>query len=318
MSTIFVRTPATSANLGPGFDSLGLALQLYNDLIIEEDAADWSVCISGEGRDVLPQDRTHAVVRAMQHFYDAIGRSLPTLRLTQKNAVPLTRGLGSSSTAIVSGLVGANALAGHPLSTGELVDMATALDGHPDNVTACIVGGLAVAAMEGKHVHYIRIPVAKALRAVLYIPAFEMSTPAARRQLPDAYSRGDTVFNLSRAALTAAAFATGEWEALRIGMQDRMHQPYRAVAYPQMPRLIEAALEAGARGAALSGSGPTIAAFTELDPAPIAKALEAAGKACGLSGYTLCVPVDSTGASEEVDARERNNTPCLSKTAGAS
>ncbi|NLC56366.1 MAG: homoserine kinase [Armatimonadetes bacterium] len=293
---ITVLAPATTANLGPGFDSLGLALQLYNRLTLEVIPAGLEVSATGEGAAELPRDDTNLTLRAMRRLFEAIDRPLPPLRVRQENAIPLARGLGSSSAAIVAGLVGANALAGDPLSTADLVNLGTSLEGHPDNVTACLTGGLAVTAVEVDRVHFARVPVPDGLQVVLYIPAFEMSTSAARHQLPDSYRRADAVFALSRAALTTAAFATGRWELLRVSMQDSMHQPYRAKRYPQMPHLIAAAIGAGARGAALSGSGPTIAAFADHDADAVAHALEAEGTACGLQGRAVCVAVDSEGA----------------------
>ena len=258
-----------------------------------------AVIVSGEGTETLPCDETNIVVRSMDRLFQRIGRPLPPVRLYQENHIPLTRGLGSSSAAIVAGLVGANALAGNPLDTDALVALATTLDGHPDNVTPCLVGGLTVTTLEGDRVHYARLPVPDTLKAVLYIPEFEMSTPTSRRQLPEYYSRADTVFALSRAALTAAAFATSHWELLRVGMQDRIHQPYRAQVFPQMSHLIAAALEAGAQGAALSGSGPTVIAFSSGDHEAVSRALAEAGDACGLRGDTRIVGVACEGASVE-------------------
>jgi len=296
MSAVCVRAPATTANLGAGFDSLGLALRLYNRVSVEETESGLEIEVSGEGADALPRDSSNVALAAMRRLFESVGRALPPLRIRLQNAIPLARGLGSSSAAIVAGLVAANALAGDPLSAGELVDMAAALDGHPDNVTACLVGGLAVTAMEGMHIHYARVPVSEALQVALYIPDFQVSTPAARRHLPDVYTREEAVFALSRAALTVGALATGQWELLRVGMQDCMHQPYRSGLYPQMSGLVAAALEAGAFGAALSGSGPTIAAITDGDPVPVARAMEEVGSACELTGRTVCVRVDGEGA----------------------
>ena len=296
MASIRVRTPATTANLGAGFDCLGMALQLYNELSIEVAESGMRVEVAGEGAEVIPRGHANMAVRAMEHVYERIGRPLPPLSVRQENAIPLTRGLGSSSAVIVAGLAAANALAGCPFSTDSLVDMAAELDGHPDNAAACLLGGLVVSALDGGRVRHARAAVPDDLRVVLYIPAFEMSTREARRHLPRTYSRQDATFNLSRAALTVAALASGRYELLRTGMQDRMHQPYRARIYPEMPALIAAALDAGACGAARSGAGPPIIALTGGGPAPISRAVEAAGTACGLTGRTLCTRVDCEGA----------------------
>ncbi|MDH7569758.1 MAG: homoserine kinase [Armatimonadota bacterium] len=301
MRTIRVQTPATTANLGSGFDTLGLALGLYNTLTVEPAEAGVEVYVSGEGADRLPKNGRNTVVRAMRRLFGRMGRALPPLRLRQENAIPLGRGLGSSSAAIVGGLMAANAWAGEPFTREQLLHLASALDGHPDNVAACLFGGLVVTALEGEETFYARLPVCHPLQVVLYIPVFETRTPLARQDLPECYSRRDAVFNVSRAALTTAAFATGRWDLLRVSMQDRMHQPYRLQRHAHLPRLVEAALAAGARGAALSGSGPTIAAFTDADPAPLARALEECAAAGGLPGRVLCVPVDHHGAQVTVE-----------------
>lgn len=291
-----VRAPATTANLGPGFDSLGLALQLYNELEVEErPEGATEVEVTGEGADAIPTDESNVVLSAMRCLYQRLGRPLPPVHLRQTHAIPLARGLGSSAAAIAAGFVAANALAGYPFGRDELVDMATAFEGHPDNVTPCLVGGLAVSAMDEAHVCYAPVQVPEGLTVVLYIPDFEISTRAARRHLSDTYSRADAVFTLSRAALTTAALATGRWDLLRIGMQDCMHQPYRTRGYPEMPHLIQAALDAGARGAALSGSGPTIAAFVDDGGQAVADALLRAGTGQGLTGRVLHLEIDRQG-----------------------
>jgi homoserine kinase len=295
-----VRAPATTANLGPGFDSLGLALQLYNELeVVERTGGVTEVEVSGEGAGAIPTDESNAVLGAMRCVYQRLGRPLPPVYLRQTNAILLARGLGSSAAATAAGIVAANALAGYPFGRDELVDMATAFEGHPDNITPCLVGGLAVSAMEETHVYYAPVEVPEGLAVVLYVPDFEISTRAARRHLSETYSRADAIFTLSRAALTTAALATGRWDLLRIGMQDCMHQPYRARGYPEMPHLIQAALDAGARGAALSGSGPTIAAFVDDGGQAVAAALQQAGTEQGLRGRVLHLAIDRQGTVVE-------------------
>lgn len=256
-----VRVPATTANLGPGFDCLGMALDIWNTVRLE--AGGSGVTVSGEGEGSLNLGRDNLVYQAAESLFRAIGEPVPRLSLACRNAVPLGRGLGSSSAAAVGGLVAANALCERPLSDEEVLALAVELEGHPDNVTPALLGGCRIVVQDGDELVTSPVALARELWAVLYIPSQQMPTQQARGLLGPTVSRADAVFNMGRAALLVNALSTGDFSLLRTATQDRLHQPARGVLFPAMARIIRAALDAGAAGAFLSGAGSTILALTE-------------------------------------------------------
>ena len=255
-----VRVPATTANLGPGFDCLGMALDIWNTVRLELGGSGGSV--SGEGEGVLSLGRDNLVHQAASSLFRAIGQPAPQLSLTCRNAVPLGRGLGSSSAAVVGGLAAANALCENPLSQEEVLALAVEMEGHPDNVTPALLGGCRIVVQDGDSLVTSPVPLARELWAVLYVPSQQMPTQQARGLLGATVSRSDAVFNMGRAALLVNALSTGDLALLRTATQDRLHQPARGVLFPAMSRIIRAALDAGAAGAFLSGAGSTILALT--------------------------------------------------------
>lgn len=270
--SVRVRIPATTANLGPGFDALGLALELHNELTVacvtnRPGSLGWEeapeVTVEGEGRGSLPTNRENLTYRAVCAAYAAMGRTVPPLRLVASNQIPLARGLGSSAAAIVGGLMAANALEDYPFDEARLLALANELEGHPDNVAAALLGGLVVCVRVDGHVLARRIPLADGLVAVLCVPDRPLSTAAARRVVPEQVSRDDAIFNLGRAALLVHCLTAGDWRPLAIAMEDHLHQPARATIFPPLRPVIAAALAAGAAGAALSGAGSTILALVE-------------------------------------------------------
>ncbi len=293
---IVARVPATSANLGPGFDCFGLALGLQNDVTLEP-SGPFGVEIVGEGADSLPRDRSNLVARTVNRFFDVIGRPSPSFRLRLTNRIPMTGGLGSSSTALVGGLLVANRLAGDPLGRSDLLQIAAEMEGHPDNVAPAMLGGMVVSVLEGSRLITVPIPIPAGLRGVLFLPRFTTSTREARRLLPSRVSHHDAVFNVGRAALFVAALTSGRLELLHTATQDRLHQPYRQVLFPSMPRLIGSAVEAGALGAWLSGSGSALLALTRGAEEPVAEAFENAARANGVAGRSLVVDLEAEGAS---------------------
>ena len=254
-----IDVPATTANLGPGFDCLGLAFDWWNTVVVEPAAA-WRIQVRGlsEG---IPADKTNMVIENIQYFFNRIGKPLPSMHVSMTNRVPIGRGLGSSATALVGGLVAGNLLAGEPLSRFELLEMANEIEGHPDNVSAALFGGFTVSAFEGARVTSASVEPPAAWRAVLFIHDHALSTKFARKILPKKISRADAVYNIGRASLLAFAFLTENPELLGVGMQDRLHQPYREHLVEGMPELLAAARNAGASGAALSGAGPSLFAL---------------------------------------------------------
>lgn len=300
MPRIRLRVPATTANLGPGFDALGLALTLYNRVSVETVAGrDISVSIRGEGEGRIPTDGTNRLCAAMKTVYDRLGQPTPGLRVHTEIAIPLARGLGSSATAAVAGLVAANRLCGSPLSDADLISMATDIEGHPDNAVPCLLGGFTATAHADGQVSYVRALPGGPIRAVVAIPAFELETVRARAALPKSVSFQDAVYNVTHTALVTLAFARGDFGVLRTATQDRLHQPYRAPLIPGMERVFDAALSAGALGAAISGAGPTLVAFVLDDADQVGAAMRRAWEKEGIASRALALDVDTHGTVEE-------------------
>ncbi|MCI3923634.1 homoserine kinase [Paenibacillus sp. TRM 82003] len=256
------KVPATSANLGPGFDALGMALSMH--AWIEMAPADETrIELIGERMKGLPTNKTNLVYVMAQRVFEEAGVAIPELEIAMYSDIPLTRGLGSSAAAIVGALGAANALIGEPLPRDELFRMATAIEGHPDNVGPAVFGGIVSAIWDGERATHIRLDPPEGLTTLVAIPAYELATHKARAALPDQVSRGDAVYSLSRAALLATAFATGRLDVVTAAMSDRLHEPYRAPLVPGLTRVLNEAAAHGALGAALSGAGPTAIAFVD-------------------------------------------------------
>ena len=298
---IHVRVPATSANLGPGFDALGLALALHNEVVAEEaDRVD--VSLRGEGATELAKDGDNTVVRGVRLAYDAAGRPFRGVRLECVNRVPLARGLGSSAAAWVGGLAAGNALLGSPLDRDALLALAARAEGHPDNVAAAIFGGLTVSCVTADAVTAISLPVPRPLQWVVLIPEATNATADARAVLPAAVPRADAVFNVQRVALLLASLQTGRPAALRTALDDRLHQPYREKLFPWMRGVTSAAIAAGALGCVLSGAGPSLLAVVDggVDGGRVARALEEALRRAGVAGSARALAVDTEGAVARV------------------
>jgi homoserine kinase len=266
---ITVEVPASSANLGAGYDCLGVALALTNR--VELEVRGWSrgeieLTVEGEGKDELTEDRENRFVRGLEAALVAARGELPAgvgWRIVMHNKIPLDRGLGSSAAATVAGVVAGNALLGEPLSSAEQLRLACEIEGHPDNAAAALLGGFTVSTVTPDGVEAIRFDAPRDLRAVLFIPDLRLGTEEMRRALPEQVPLLDAVANLGAVALGVAGIATGRYDLLRFLTVDRIHEQYRAAAYPQFPLMIEAAREAGALGACLSGAGSTIIAFVD-------------------------------------------------------
>jgi homoserine kinase len=257
---VAVRVPGTTANLGPGFDCLGMALELFNLVRVETGRS--GVEIIGEGAQVLPAGPENLVYRAMERVFRHVGAPLPPLALSCYNAIPLARGLGSSSAAIVGGMVVANALLGNPLTPQALLELAADMEGHPDNVAPALLGGCQIVVRVDGRLHTAPVALPQDLWAVVLVPDQPMPTGQARAVLSPMVSRDDAVFNLGRVALLVNALAGGRLEDLRWATQDRLHQPAREALFPPMRLIFRAALEAGALGVFLSGAGSSILALT--------------------------------------------------------
>ena len=256
---IKVKVPATTANMGPGFDCIGMALTMYNIVYAEQIEKGLEIIIQ-DGNSSIPTDETNLIYKTICYFYDNIGKAVPGIRLIQQDSIPHTRGLGSSAACIVAGLHIANAMSKSFFSKEELVQMAAQIEGHPDNTTPALLGGMTIGAMNENDMKYVKIHVPDTLHFAVMIPDFTLSTELARNALPQTVSLQDAVFNTSRAALLAASMMSGDMDNLEIATQDKLHQPYRAKLIPNMEEILEQAKYYGAKGTFLSGAGPTLLA----------------------------------------------------------
>lgn len=254
------KIPATSANLGPGFDCLGLALNLFNTISVETSSS-WEIRLTGKYNTDLPVDESNLVWQTMRYLWEKVNYPAPQLTLTLENNIPPARGLGSSSAAIVGGLVVANALAGAPFSQLELLQMANELEGHPDNVTPALYGGVTLAVETPTEILPRVLNKNARVNVVVVIPEFLLNTSKSRQVLSPQIPRSDAVFNIAHAGLVIEAFLREDYMLLKEGMRDRLHQNQRAALVPGLPEALSSALNNGAYGAALSGSGPTLLAL---------------------------------------------------------
>ena len=262
-SVVKVTIPASTANLGPGFDALGMAFQLYS--VVEMAISDaTTIELVGKELQGTPTDKSNLLYQVAAGLFQEAGLSVPELFIRAASDAPLTRGLGSSAAAIVGALVAANQLAGEPFTRDQLFAKASQMEGHPDNVGASMFGGIVVATMpdqEGAAVPYVKLPVPQGLQTLVVIPEFPLSTEKARKVLPQVYSKQDVVYNVGHSSLLVAALAQGRLDLMGQAMADRLHQPYRAELVPGLKEILDNATEHGAVGAALSGAGPTILCF---------------------------------------------------------
>jgi homoserine kinase len=300
---ITIRIPATSANLGPGFDSLGLALDLWNETIITL-AIEYSVQVNGEGRERISPGENNLIIRSAQQFAEHIGKRLPPFHLDCVNRIPLSSGLGSSAAAKLTGLLGANALLGKPLSKDEILDLAAEMEGHPDNVAPALLGGLVVSTVEDGKVlaHRVNLEAdgASPIHITVVLPDFHLSTQQARLALPDHVTMKDAVHNLSRAVMVSEAFRTGELDLLGKAMTDTLHQPYRLQLIPGGREAMQAAREAGAAAVAISGAGPSIIAFSSQRDLAIGEAMTRAFEQASHSARSFQLKISHHGAEAQI------------------
>lgn len=263
MKKVSVRVPATSANCGPGFDTLGLACTLYNDLTYEiVDGKGFQLDVIGEGSEYLkPYGRNLAFASFLKVWNKITDNERIALKVSMNNRIPMSRGLGSSSSAIVAGLYAANALCNNYYSKEELLDIATEIEGHPDNVAPAIYGGFTISYMEQEKAHSLRMLPAKPLKFIAVVPERKLPTMLARQAIPETVLHKDAVYNVSRASLLVGALLGGHYEFLQMALNDKLHQPYRAHLIPGLDDVFSAAKDAGAYNAIISGAGSTVMAY---------------------------------------------------------
>ena len=291
---IKITVPATSANLGSGFDSLGLALTMYNTIYLEEyDGID---IVSLDDVEV-PTDESNLIYSSAKRIYEILDKPFKGLKIRQKNDIPMARGLGSSSACLVGGLMGANALLGNALTKDELINLSAAIEGHPDNTTPAILGGLVTCAVDHGKVYSVSVPVDGHAKFVALIPPETLKTSHARSVLPQTVSRENSVFNLSRAALMTASLFSGRLENLKIATDDMLHQPFRMGLIKGADTAFRVAYETGAYGVYISGAGSTVMAIVDDKDDTYAARIGVELKKNGIFNWTVTeLRTDSKGA----------------------
>lgn len=289
-----IKVPATTANLGPGFDCLGMTLDRWNSLEVSIGGNDFK--IYGEGSKSLVKDKSNLIYKSLSTFFKEIGRTMPDVSIISRNNIPLSRGLGSSSAAIVSGLVAGNELCERPLNNIQLLKLAAQIEGHPDNVAPALLGGFQIVVNDSGRLVTQKVDITSKLKAILFIPEIPMSTDHARNILANDVERKDAIYNISRTALLISSLITGNLEHLRIATQDKLHQPARQSLFPPMYKVFEEASKAGASGVFLSGGGSTILALAENNLGNIGEAMQKAAKNYSINGILDEVTVAVKGA----------------------
>ena len=277
-----VSVPATTANLGPGFDCLGMALDLRNTL--EFKYGEPRLTVEGEGKGVIEAEATNLIQRSFRRAFDELGRAAPDVAIRCFNRVPLFRGLGSSATAVVGGLFAANEMGGKELTQERILELAAEIEGHPDNAAAALLGGCQIVVPDRGRFVTTQVPLPKKLGLVAFIPDIKMPTSEARTLLAPTVPRSDAIYNIGRTALLVTAFAGSKLDLLKVATQDRLHQPQRQAVFPAMKNLINAAMGAGAHGAVLSGSGSTVLAFTSDKEMTVGYEMSEAAAKSGVQG----------------------------------
>ncbi|MBE8990503.1 homoserine kinase [Nostoc sp. LEGE 12450] len=298
VSAITVTVPATTANLGPGFDCIGAALKLYNEFKFTRlEEGGLIIHVIGTEAERVQTDESNLLYQAFVKFYQHIEQTPPTVKIEIKLGVPLARGLGSSATAIVGGLVAANQLEGATLSQSQVMELAIAMEGHPDNVVPALLGGCRLAATSGTAWEICDVPWHKDVVPVVGIPNFELSTSEARGVLPTEVSRADAIFNTAHLGLLLRGLETGNGQWLKTALQDKLHQPYRKAFIPGYDAVNIAAVSAGAYGMVISGAGPTLLALADkLHSKAVEAAMLAAWQEEGITAEVRSLSLDTQGA----------------------
>jgi len=297
---IKVKVPATSANIGPGFDALGIALNLYNSFTFEEIPEGLEII----GCDEKFRNRNNLVYTSMLKTFNKIGYEPNGIRITMDTHIPVSRGLGSSAACILGGVIGASGLSGNPLSKREILRIATEIEGHPDNIAPALYGGMVVSVMDGERVYFDKISIAKGIKFIALIPDFTISTKKARSVLPDTVAYEDAVYNVGRVSMLIAALSSGRFDLLKHAVKDRLHQPYRGKLIPNFDDIIQTCKRLGAYGVYLSGAGPTIIGIIDKNNSEYTRGIEDYLQSNGLDWEVKELEVDLTGATIQGKVRE--------------
>lgn len=291
---IKIQIPATSANLGAGFDALGLAVNLYNYVSLEESD---QLQITSADSSKIPTGSRNLVYVAAKHLYQRCGKELKGLRVIQENNIPMTRGLGSSSACIIAGLYGANLMLGTPFNTDELVNIAAQIEGHPDNTTPALLGGIVTAVSTGEKVFWVKQEIYRHLDFFAIVPDFRLSTSKARKCLPQHVAHVDARYNLARAALFSASLLQGKYENIREAVNDKLHQPFRLSLIEHAEEVMQKTYDLGAYGSYISGAGPTLMSIVSTENKGFEKEMRRYLNSIGLKRWKMYkLSIDNQGA----------------------
>ncbi len=292
---IKVRVPATSANMGPGFDSLGVAMSLYNTVTVEEISNGIEV-INKHSKEYIPKGENNLIYRAMNTVFDEVSYKASGLRIIQNSEIPMTRGLGSSSACIIAGMLAANVMSGRKLSYREILSLATKMEGHPDNVAPALYGGFSVAVKNGESVVAKSVKITSPVKLHIMVPDFFLSTKKSRIRLPETVSHKDAAYNAGNSALFALSLADGDFDKLRLAVKDKLHQPYRSEDISGMNEIFAESYKNGAYAVWLSGSGPTIVALVSEDNDNFSNNMNDYFRLSGQKRTSRALTIDNVGA----------------------
>ncbi len=294
--SVKVKVPASTSNLGSGFDTFGLALNIY--LTVEMSLTDnLRITYSGEGEKDVPLDTTNLIYKAAANAYEKAGTDLPPMAICIENPIPLCRGLGSSGAAIIAGLSGANKLLKNRFANAEILNMANEIEGHPENAAASLYGGLTINCINNGDVISKKVEISNPLKAVLFIPETSVSTEKAREVLPILVSYEEAIYNVQRSALLSHALIYGDYVSLKTAMQDQLHQPFRKQLLPGYNEFEEIAYENGALGVCISGSGSTLLCFTEDNENALQEKWRNLAEEKEIAGIVVVADVDNKGVA---------------------
>lgn len=295
-----ISVPASVANLGPGLDTLAIALSLHISVTVKS-SSKFKLIFTGVGQGKIPTSKKESLIyRAFALLCKEQGDKVPEVELTVENDIPPARGLGSSASGIVAGLLAANSIMNYNVNRSDLLQLAERLEGHADNTAAALFGGCVVVVKEEKRIYWGRVDVPPQLKVVLFIPDFEIPTIKARKILPKKVNLEDAIYNIQRTALLVSSLSQSDFEMLKHSTKDKLHEDIRVKTfYPEVFKLTDSAREAGAKGAFLSGSGSSIGAFAVEKPDYIAAMMGEKALELGINGTTTIVSIDSQGATAE-------------------
>ncbi len=297
---IKVKVPATSGNLGCGFDVLGMALSLYNEIELEVDFKKEGLIIEvfGEGEKIIPKDKRNISFIAIKKYLEKIKKPVPFIKIKLKNKIPLAKGLGSSAATRIGSLSAINTIFNNKLNAKELLLLGSQLEGHSDNVVCSFLGGITISSFSNNGIYFRRLDLKKVyseFKAIILIPEFSLYTQKAREVLPKKYSRSDVVFNISRVADFMRCLYERSYDALSLATQDKIHQPYRKRLIPGMEEVFDVALKRGAKAVFLSGAGPSILALAIEKERLISESMRKAFSKGGIKSKSLILNIDIKG-----------------------